>query len=95
MDEKIPMLRITNKLIGAIDPVGETNCDNKRFENLKEYTELVGAMVDELQFVTRSTISCEFSVKRAGTYAKKFLKALVEDLAELIDEKEEDNGKTD
>jgi hypothetical protein len=65
---------IVKKLIGRINPVGETNMDNERFKNLKELTALVENLItdiDDMAFNNRD--AHEFSVKRAATYATEFL----------------------
>lgn len=67
-------LQIINKLIGPINPVGETNTDNTRFENLKTQCELVQQLVEQLRdtaIIYKDSV--EFSVKRAGAYADSFL----------------------
>lgn len=67
-------LDIVNKLIGPIRPVGETNTDNERFENLKVLCQLVDELVREIDAVGYNfQNSHEFSVKRASDYASKFL----------------------
>lgn len=65
---------IVMKIIGRIRPVGETNTDDERFENLKQMCELVNnlvARIDAIGYEFRD--SQEFSVKRASDYAKNFL----------------------
>ncbi len=64
---------VVKKLVGSIEPVGETNTDNERFENLKAMTELVDLLVRDIGWVRRSSISHEYSVKRAGEFASKYL----------------------
>jgi hypothetical protein len=56
-------LLIVNKLIGPIEPVGETTTDERRYENLKAQCELVEHLILDIQYVA----------KRAGEYADKFL----------------------
>jgi hypothetical protein len=69
---------IINKLIGHITPVGETNADEKRFENLKAQCELVEALIMQIQHVARS---CKgngaHSIHKAGTYADLFLTEVI------------------
>ena len=65
---------IVNKLIGKINPVGETNQDNERFENLKEMCELVNNLIteiDDVAYIYRD--HKEYSIKRASEYASNFL----------------------
>ncbi len=65
---------IVKKLIGKITPVGETNTDNERFENLKAMCELVNNLItdiDDMAYQNKDAI--EFSAKRASEYASNFL----------------------
>ena len=65
---------VVKKLVGRITPVGETNTDDERFENLKALTHLV-----ELLILDIDKVACdykdkeEFSVRRAGEFAYNFL----------------------
>ena len=65
---------IVNKLIGNINPVGETNTDDERFENLIQMCELVGALISQIDDVRRLNEGRdEFSLKRASDFAAEFL----------------------
>ena len=65
---------IINKIIGPINPIGETNTDNERFENLKQMCDLVDNLVSQIDSVHyKNKDSHEFSVKRASDYASNFL----------------------
>lgn len=65
---------IVKKLIGTITPVGETNTDNERFENLKEMCELLGEIREAVHDVAYKYKDYqEFSIKRACEYAKQQL----------------------
>jgi hypothetical protein len=65
---------VVKKLIGKIEPVGETNIDNERFENLKDMCELVEDLITEIdQMAYFNKDSKQFSVKRASEYASNFL----------------------
>lgn len=65
---------IVETLIGKIRPVGETNTDTQRFENLKEMCELVNELVSEIDSVSYDfKDSYEHSVKKSSEYAKNFL----------------------
>lgn len=63
---------IVKKLIGPIDPVGETNTDNKRFENLKVMCDLVDKLLTDIDRVIPNKRRAEYSMKRAGEYASDF-----------------------
>lgn len=64
---------VVKKLIGEIAPVGETNTDNARFENLKAMTELVDLLLSDIDNVANENKDRqEFSMKRAGEFASGF-----------------------
>jgi hypothetical protein len=65
---------IVKKLIGRIDPIGETNADEERYVNLGIMCELVNNLVrdiNEVAFYNKNRQ--EYSLQRAGKYAEKFL----------------------
>jgi len=65
---------IIKKLIGNIKPIGETNTDNERFENLKEMCNLVNNLIidiDDMAYQNKD--AREFSVKRSVEFARDFL----------------------
>lgn len=61
------------KLVGKIDPVGETNEDNRRFENLKVMADLVEKLSEDIYPVARGKDRLEYSISRAGKFASDFL----------------------
>ena len=73
MDIAIVIHEIVTKLVGEINPVGETNIDNKRFENLKVMTDLVDDLLSDIDHVAWCNNSPEYSVNRAGQFALSFL----------------------
>ena len=71
---------VVKKLIGNINPVGETNTDNERFENLKEMCDLIEKLTEEVaDMADRNRHSHEFSVKRSVNFAYEFMKNLSDD----------------
>ena len=66
---------IITKLIGSIEPVGESNTDESRYENLQQMTLLVDRLIQDLRQVSEENKDrIEYSMKRIGEYATKFLK---------------------
>ena len=63
---------VVTKLVGGIDPVGETHTDNDRFENLKVMCDLVEKLLTDIDGVIPNKRRYEFSMKRAGEYADEF-----------------------
>jgi hypothetical protein len=74
------MIDIVKKLIGPIQPVGESNEDRKRLENLNEFITLADEMIIKLKDVAENSDSHEHSVALAGDTAKKFLNELKKEL---------------
>ena len=71
---------IVQKLVGSISPAGESHLDTKRLENLKVMCSLVEDLVYEINFVARDEDRHEASMKAMGTYARKFLDNLKEEI---------------
>lgn len=68
---------VVKKLIGNIRPVGETNEDAKRFENLKALCELMNKIHTDIDAVAYDfKDDKQKSVKEACDYANKFLDKL-------------------
>ena len=65
---------VVMKLIGPVTPVGESNEDNLRYENLKNFTELmdqIHSAIDDISYTCKN--DHRYSVKRAGQHCDKFL----------------------
>ena len=74
MKEQIDLECVVMKLVGQIRPIGETDTDNKRFENLKVLCDLTNKLVTTIDHLhCKNKHSHEFSVKRAADYADNFL----------------------
>lgn len=62
---------IVKKLVGRIDPIGESNTDEKRFENLKQMTALVNKLIQDIDSVGYDNKdSKEFSLVEAEKLAQ-------------------------
>lgn len=70
------LIDVVRKLIGPVEPVGETRADDERYENLKALTALVDNLICEVRYVTENKSRHEFSMKRAGEHASKFLRSI-------------------
>lgn len=60
---------IVKKLIGSIEPRGDSQIDEKHYENLIEHAYLVSDLIESLIFVSRYKDSYEASVKKLGVRA--------------------------
>lgn len=67
-------LEIILKLIGQVQPVGETNEDKARFENLKLMCEVADGLLAEISQVSfNGSGHQEASIVRATKYANDYL----------------------
>ena len=64
---------IVMKLVGQVQPVGESHTDRERLENIKALTELVDELLGEVDMASRSASRQEASMKAIGEHAKNFL----------------------
>lgn len=67
---------VVKKLVGPIDPLGDSSCDDKRLENLKVMIDLIEKLVGDVAYVSRSRDSHEYSVMLAGKTADKLISLL-------------------
>jgi hypothetical protein len=65
---------IVKKLVGDIQPVGETRTDEKRFENLGITMDLADKLIEDIKMVAEDKNRAEFSMSRAGKSADSFLR---------------------
>jgi len=66
-------------ILGKIVPIGETTEDGKRLDNLKETLDLVETLIADIRVVSSYSLNSQYSMKRAGELAKKFLEELKEE----------------
>jgi galactitol-specific phosphotransferase system IIC component len=67
---------VVTKLVGSVNPIGDTVIDETRFENLKILTMLVDSLIKDIDGVASLKMSHEFSVKKAGKFADDFLTSI-------------------
>lgn len=73
---------IVKKLIGEIKPVGETNEDNRRYENLQSMFSLIQLLLLDVNDVIYSNKSrYEYSIKKAVDACDHFMKETVREIA--------------
>jgi hypothetical protein len=74
---------VVRKLIGPIKPIGKTEVDDERFENLKSLASLIENLlldIDDLAFDHKN--AQEFSIKRSVDYSNNFIKSIKTELLE-------------
>ena len=72
------LYEIMNTLIGPIEPMGETNADARRIENLEVMIEVVAMLLDDIHELTRFNGRPEASIKKISNRATEFMAELKE-----------------
>ena len=72
---------VTKRLCGMIEPQGEGNIDEVRFQNLQDTIDVTEALIDDIILVARHKDRSEFSMSKAGIEADKFITRLRERLS--------------
>jgi len=67
------LIDIIDKLVGRIEPIGDTAIDNERFKNLKVYCELINEMVKRVDDIAYNNMNSNLaSKKKAYNYISDF-----------------------
>lgn len=53
-------------LIGEVEPIGETNTDNDRYQNLIQLEGVIEHLLDEVEKVSKCSDRPEYSMSKAG-----------------------------
>jgi hypothetical protein len=73
LENDTELIDVVRRLVGPVHPVGETNTDYERLENLKQLTELVDFLVYDINRVRSNKNRPEFSMELLGDFADQFL----------------------
>lgn len=74
---------VVKKLIGNIEPVGETREDEKRLANLIQMCELCDSILTELGDISYNYKDRgEYSIRECGLYADNFIERIKTELNE-------------
>lgn len=79
---KVELHEIVMKLVGPVSPTGDRDEDRRRLENLRNLTELVELLLQQLKDVSHSVNRQELSMKVMGFHAKDFLDETLRQLRE-------------
>jgi hypothetical protein len=83
-DNMITIYQIIRKLIGNIEPYGDTNIDEDRKLNLEEYNELVYRLVEDLINIAKFRDRPETSINKLGKIAYYQLIEIKKMIEEII-----------
>ncbi len=70
---------VIKKLVGDIEPIGETHTDSKRLDNLKVMTALVDELLENIYTVAKDKDCHEYSRKQSGSFAHRFLEHITKE----------------
>ena len=70
---QIDLYEVVRKLIGPVNPIGETGEDEVRFNNLVKLVDLVDKLISDLGQVASNKDRVEYSIKKCGEFADRFL----------------------
>jgi len=71
---------ITKKLIGEINPIGESDTDKERYENLQVMCRLVEHLLHDIDNVRSfNKNQPEYSKREAANYSDNFLMRIIKD----------------
>ena len=73
---KIDVYEVVKKLTGLITPVGSTDIDAERLQNLEQLTTLVDKLLSDIDAVAAREGDARHSVNIAGQQASKFFNKL-------------------
>lgn len=77
---------IVMSIIGEIEPVGESNVDNQRFNNLLMLQQTIDVLLDEIMYCLPYIDRVEFSMKRSAEQALEWMKEKRDWLQEIIED---------
>ena len=67
---------VLRKLIGPIEPTGESNADRDRLDNLRILTEVVDRLLFDIAALERFKGRSEAGMKRIGAHASYFMQSV-------------------
>ncbi len=78
MSDKFTAHDIVMKIIGEIDPIGDSSVDARRFSNLQNMISLVDNLLHDIYNVSLNKDRIESSMKESGISAREALDILIE-----------------
>ena len=76
---EIDIYAVVVKLIGPIRPMGSSEVDCIRLENIKKMTRLIDAMIADISSIAPDADSDMHSVALIGQHADDFLETILDD----------------
>lgn len=80
---------IVMKLNGEIAPIGETNTDSERYNNLIKLENTIDMLLSEMDDVCKYSNRLEYSMSKAGTQSIHWLRGIYEWLGDILSDYED------
>lgn len=80
---------IVFKIVGEIEPVGETHTDDSRFNHLQTLLNTLDILIDEVTFLLPCENRYEYSMQRAGKEVRHWIKDKCQQFAYNLGEGDE------
>ena len=81
MKKLLDVRDVVLKLTGPIQPVGESNTDAERLENIQQLTATVDDLITHIALQIHNADEPEASRRAIGNHAREFLRGLRDELA--------------
>jgi hypothetical protein len=78
--ENMNLPEIVEKLTGPIQPIGESNVDHARLENIDKVIELTESLVNDLIKASTNATRYEASMKAIGVRARTALREIMDNI---------------
>lgn len=75
---------VVMRLNGEIAPIGETNTDSKRYNNLISLEDTIDMLLSEMNNVCKYSNRPEYSMSKAGTQSLRWFQELYEWIGEVL-----------
>jgi len=83
------LANILMTLIGEVEPIGETNTDNDRYQNLIQLEGVIEHLLEEIEKVAKYSDRVEYSMSKAGKQSVIWLseiQSLIDDITSTYKE---------
>ena len=83
------LANILMTLIGEVEPIGETNTDNDRYQNLIQLEGVIEHLLEEIEKVAKCSDRVEYSMSKAGKQSVIWLseiQSLIDDITSTYKE---------
>jgi hypothetical protein len=74
---------IIKKLIGSVEPYGDSKIDEQRLKNLNDMQILVEQLIRDIKSAASYSDRQEHSMQQIGVHAKMFLQEIANDISEM------------